>query len=931
MSWKNTVCLLGALLFTGNAFGACTETTYTLPNGGDASYDDYLYASTAKYEQRKEGQTVRAYVCGQSCVGCCGVGEVIRLSNAVIGSGASNADAVYKCVNNPVSDRTGYGWQATVVDSYCTVGAGTFKYNNLLKLYEYNNKYCSEINEIQELGTILGIVDGDLIAIASSKDITVQNIYNEIKVGKIRIKNKTKKMSASDLAKIQKLINKTEKEIRGDLEKLGVAIDGMQADINALEFDAWKNKIIDKAQSRRMDRLAKKIRGINKSLGQKVSEDEVVDIIADELKDYEFVEQSEIDNVIGLIEDVADDLKQNKASVGKKLRNLNWRVTKNEAQIAWVRFYNNLRNNAHDRQIKSLGDRLADIEKEILTEKDVEDLIEAELETARLNRTQLQQVRTQISDATRGLQIKLNRLTNRVNKLEAELDAVTSDLTKVKVQNWFNGIVQNVKNEKFKKAIKNLQKDMKDRPDEDDVMDMIQDAIDEAELNDAQLKQVKSLIDKEIDKLEGDVTKLRKRLNNLSVRVGELEAKVWWQGMQNKFQNLEISGLDKKMSSLATKINERTTEDQVMDLIEEALSEAELSDEQTKQVEEMIRESARNANARMDRINRRISNLTQRMRKVEWDVVKLKGKLALVDFENDVRYKTLRAKDEKFDKAIKKINKNIKDINKELDEKVSKEKAHKMIQKAVDDAAKELGGNLSEEIQNTFNQIVNDLNVQVVQYVGQIENRLTQIEADVADLQVQSEKLVGQIAGLQSLTTSQRVQINKLRAEVSTKTNPSDVIALIIANTQSLSNGQKQEVQALIVEYTKQLSEGQRAQVEAMIASYVDPQIKQLNADVSKVRQQEVARDKINSAMSVLNAFASGADVSVWKNEEGKFNTARLASDATAGVVLGTAGGLISNSIIKKNQIKKGFEDINCSVGGQVVSNYADEFMVGMQ
>ena len=141
----------------------------------------------------------------------------------------------------------------------------------------------------------------------------------------------------------------------------------------------------------------------------------------------------------------------------------------------------------------------------------------------------------------------------------------------------------------------------------------------------------------------------------------------------------------------------------------------------------------------------------------------------------------------------------------------------------------------------------------------------------------------------------------------------------------------KQEVVALIIEYTQKLSAGQKAQVEAMIASYVDPQIKQLNADVSKVRQQEVARDKINSAMSVLNAFATGADVRVWKNAEGKFNTARLASDAAAGVVLGTAGGLISNSIIKKNQIKKGFDDVKCSVGGQIVSDYADEFVVGVQ
>lgn len=62
-------------------------------------------------------------------------------------------------------------------------------------------------------------------------------------------------------------------------------------------------------------------------------------------------------------------------------------------------------------------------------------------------------------------------------------------------------------------------------------------------------------------------------------------------------------------------------------------------------------------------------------------------------------------------------------------------------------------------------------------------------------------------------------------------------------------------------------------------------------------------------------------DVTVWKNAEGKFNAARFASDATAGVVLGTVGGLVSNKLVKKNQIKKGFESINCSVGGMLWQN----------
>lgn len=69
----------------------------------------------------------------------------------------------------------------------------------------------------------------------------------------------------------------------------------------------------------------------------------------------------------------------------------------------------------------------------------------------------------------------------------------------------------------------------------------------------------------------------------------------------------------------------------------------------------------------------------------------------------------------------------------------------------------------------------------------------------------------------------------------------------------------------------------------------------------------------------------------VWRNKEGKFNTARLASDSIAAVVLGTAGGLITSKVVKKNQVKSGFEDISCTIGGQKVADWHDEFTVGIQ
>ena len=70
---------------------------------------------------------------------------------------------------------------------------------------------------------------------------------------------------------------------------------------------------------------------------------------------------------------------------------------------------------------------------------------------------------------------------------------------------------------------------------------------------------------------------------------------------------------------------------------------------------------------------------------------------------------------------------------------------------------------------------------------------------------------------------------------------------------------------------------------------------------------------------------------SKWRDAEGKFNTARLASDSIAAVVLGTAGGLISSKVIKKKQVENGFEDIKCTIGSQEVADWGDEFQVGIQ
>ena len=104
-----------------------------------------------------------------------------------------------------------------------------------------------------------------------------------------------------------------------------------------------------------------------------------------------------------------------------------------------------------------------------------------------------------------------------------------------------------------------------------------------------------------------------------------------------------------------------------------------------------------------------------------------------------------------------------------------------------------------------------------------------------------------------------------------------------------------------------------------------------VNYDDSKLQAQQKTTE-IGLIASELNRMNSEfeRDRSHWKTASGNFNGARLASDSIAGVVLGTAGGLITSNIIKKNQISGGFEDLQCVIGGQIIADYNDEFTINM-
>lgn len=179
----------------------------------------------------------------------------------------------------------------------------------------------------------------------------------------------------------------------------------------------------------------------------------------------------------------------------------------------------------------------------------------------------------------------------------------------------------------------------------------------------------------------------------------------------------------------------------------------------------------------------------------------------------------------------------------------------------------------------------------------------------------------------------------EVKYELIYKVNMSDTMAFEITNlARKIINNCDEKtcahltdiarLNALIREYEGRIS--QQLQRDADIQAQRDAAIE---TERTRLRQQTItnATNSIKNTYNQITSMQSGFDVSVWKNAEGNFNTSRLISDSVAGVVLGTAGGLITSNVIKKNQVNNGFEDLSCTVGGQVVAGWDDQFSVGIR
>ena len=127
---------------------------------------------------------------------------------------------------------------------------------------------------------------------------------------------------------------------------------------------------------------------------------------------------------------------------------------------------------------------------------------------------------------------------------------------------------------------------------------------------------------------------------------------------------------------------------------------------------------------------------------------------------------------------------------------------------------------------------------------------------------------------------------------------------------------------------TTQLLSSQRQYLTRLIQKAVN-NIDTDFTDFKKMTHEQKIQILATSLLNTRNAFVERK--SIWRNSDGRFNFTRLASDSIAGVVLGTAGGLITSHIVKKSQISKGFDKIRCKIGGQTVASYGDTFTIGIQ
>ena len=233
---KKVLFVLLSVILGTNAWGACGLTDTQLENTNPGN-SEYLYPNPSNYENRRDNLSGQrgAYICGY---GRCEHNSSYMYRDAQIGGGPKCAgDCVFVC--GPESG--GYnGWSQFKVEPSCTVSTANdnFKRNDRLKLWEYQGKYCKELDRVKELVQVFDITSIENNTFVQ-QNVSVTKIYNNIVDNSQRsvFTINKKSLTQSDWKKIAELIQKTETQVQQDLRKIDVQIQGLESDVQDLWTD----------------------------------------------------------------------------------------------------------------------------------------------------------------------------------------------------------------------------------------------------------------------------------------------------------------------------------------------------------------------------------------------------------------------------------------------------------------------------------------------------------------------------------------------------------------------------------------------------------------------------------------------------------------------------------------------------------------------
>ena len=946
---KKSIIFCLSVLFVGVAWADnCVSTTDMLKSGTSATYDEYLYVDSSESELRQEGRSGKAYLCDNSH---CNVGTKIRLAGAVVGSGSVLDDAVYECANQPNGNRTSYKWVVHNIAPTCMVDlmmnsrpVPETDVKNAGTLYEYKGDYCKEIRmATQTKNYVDNRTNGWDTAntFLTQKGETVRNTMNVIGSTVTNWFDNVTEVTVTT-------INGGIEIIKQNNERIKIMTNG------AVEM--W-----DSSNQRRI-------------ANWRTTKDGIVEIYGQTKEGFLGGLQILSDGRVQII----NSRHEKRVEIAK---------TRNESYLATIKFFGDVMN--------GVGGVVCDFNNTVRTTiieggKVVGITIQEFGATVRTGIEETAEtVRNAFNNATNvtinaingGVEIVANN-TERIRILKEGLVEIQSNKQIAKTARWKTTVdgfieVHESNNQKTIAKLK-IREDarVEIRNSRNQTIQTIAQENGKSyratiELFGSVISQFNKTVQTYIQSA-AYVAKTAIQETGATARTGIEETSAVIQNFFDNSTDFAIDFADNTKELIITNKKENTKRIRLLgkgfveingQLLDAGTARWEAVTDSTakivikvadtvlggfkllgkggiqvfKEAKEIVTTTISETNASyratLEFFGTNITEFGETVRELIKSKANVFG-ITIQEFGATVRTTMNNAND--FAKHFtSEIIGGIQSLQinkarlKKLEEDIKKCQTQEQVAELIAAALREAELNDTQIAQ--VNQMIKEYGEKQNQHFDVIEQKIRSLEQEIKEIQQQNIVFANQIAGLGLKYTNMQSQYNNLAAQVRTKVNAKQVVELIYENTQAFTDGQKQELYVILDEYTRKLSDGQRAEVQGMIENYVNPLVRGLNTKINLESDRRVAESRVASAMSVLNAFAASADVSVWKNAEGKFNGARLASDSVAGVVLGTAGGLISNSLIKKSQTKKGFEDIRCTVGGQFVADYDDDFAVGIK